>query len=230
MKSITASDRRSLIRLAHSLPTGSEERRAILAGLKEAYGAPSMEEDLEGFLEWLENRLNTPFPSMTNALGLKRGELKSLTYSQGDKGFIGFKGPSGTQITVAVLPPGTIEVSGKIQGDRINKGTFRYRPGSPGLHRGSVADIINHVEDQVPVDEMEYLVVTQSGSKRYPDAKSMERDWRRSGLSRSTGPIRPELRSQPTFEGLVGPMWGGRDRNKVTLRYEDGPTYRMMSM
>lgn len=33
-RSLTASDRKSLIRLAASLPKGSEDRRAILAGLK----------------------------------------------------------------------------------------------------------------------------------------------------------------------------------------------------
>ena len=33
-RKITASDRKSLIRLASSLPQGSDERRAILAGLK----------------------------------------------------------------------------------------------------------------------------------------------------------------------------------------------------
>ena len=33
-KSLTASDRSSLIKLAHSLEKGSDERKAILAGLK----------------------------------------------------------------------------------------------------------------------------------------------------------------------------------------------------
>jgi hypothetical protein len=33
-KSLTASDRSSLIKLAHSMEKGSEERKAILAGLK----------------------------------------------------------------------------------------------------------------------------------------------------------------------------------------------------
>lgn len=36
MKSLTSSDRRSLIRLASSLPKGNEQRRAILAGLTSA--------------------------------------------------------------------------------------------------------------------------------------------------------------------------------------------------
>ena len=36
MKKLTASDRSSLIKLASSLEKGSDERRAILAGLKQA--------------------------------------------------------------------------------------------------------------------------------------------------------------------------------------------------
>lgn len=35
MKNLTASNRRSLIRLASTLPVGSDERKAILAGLSE---------------------------------------------------------------------------------------------------------------------------------------------------------------------------------------------------
>ena len=44
-RELTASDRASLIRLASSLPAGSEERRAILSGLRSA--SPDLEADLE---------------------------------------------------------------------------------------------------------------------------------------------------------------------------------------
>jgi hypothetical protein len=37
---LTASDRKALVRLAGTLPKGSEERRAILAGLKKAGQSP----------------------------------------------------------------------------------------------------------------------------------------------------------------------------------------------
>lgn len=45
MKNLTASNRKSLIRLASSLPKGSDERKAILAGLKAAgtYISPKVE-------------------------------------------------------------------------------------------------------------------------------------------------------------------------------------------
>ena len=40
MKTLTASDRSSLIKLASALPAGDENRRAILSGLKESAGPP----------------------------------------------------------------------------------------------------------------------------------------------------------------------------------------------
>ena len=48
MKSLTASDRKSLIRLAASLPKGDKSRRAILAGLKQVKVAASDTLVLEG--------------------------------------------------------------------------------------------------------------------------------------------------------------------------------------
>jgi hypothetical protein len=46
-KTITASDRKALIRLASTLPVGSEERKAILAGLKTSGRDPKL--DFPGF-------------------------------------------------------------------------------------------------------------------------------------------------------------------------------------
>ena len=57
-RTLTASDRRSLIRLASTLPAGSEERRAILAGLKQAaddphpFGERDKNPRLAGRLRW----------------------------------------------------------------------------------------------------------------------------------------------------------------------------------
>lgn len=42
--------------------------------------------------------------------------------------------------------------------------------------------------------------------------------------------LRVELRGQPKFEGLLGPMWGG-DRDGVpVIRYEDQQTYDALSV
>ena len=47
MKSLTAADRKNLIRLAASLPKGDKQRLAILAGLKEAGRDPLSSRDAE---------------------------------------------------------------------------------------------------------------------------------------------------------------------------------------
>lgn len=52
-RELTASDRSSLIRLASSLPAGSEERRAILSGLRSA--SPDLEADLEKIRKGIDN-------------------------------------------------------------------------------------------------------------------------------------------------------------------------------
>ncbi len=46
------------------------------------------------------------------------------------------------------------------------------------------------------------------------------------GWTRVDGHLRPELRNQPTFKGLCGPMWGGEAH---PLRYETWNAYDVMS-
>lgn len=46
-----------------------------------------------------------------------------------------------------------------------------------------------------------------------------------SGYSSTTGRLRPELQGQPTFKGLVGPMFDGPG----VARYETGETYDRLS-
>jgi len=67
MKTLAASDRSALIRTAHSLPAGSEERRAILAGLRSAtdWSAPHFAEavaliqpHVKGMVDYLNSKSN----------------------------------------------------------------------------------------------------------------------------------------------------------------------------
>jgi hypothetical protein len=76
-----------------------------------------------------------------------------------------------------------------------------------------------------------FRVVSQQARARkdYDSLADMSRDFRQTGVSRDTGPIREELRSQPKFQGLLGPMWGGLEGGKVVLRYEDQSSYRTLS-
>lgn len=74
------------------------------------------------------------------------------------------------------------------------------------------------------------IVVTKDGIQVVPHTADLiawmevrGHVWSGKAGSRS---LRPELQGQPTFEGLVGPMWGGDDH---PLRYEDSATYDLMS-
>lgn len=41
--------------------------------------------------------------------------------------------------------------------------------------------------------------------------------------------LREELRDQPRFEGLLGPMWGGLHEGEPLIRYEDQRAYNALS-
>lgn len=74
------------------------------------------------------------------------------------------------------------------------------------------------------------IVVTKDGVQVVPHTADLEawmtvRGYALAGVASRRG-LRPELQGQPTFEGLVGPMWGGDDH---PLRYEDQETYNLMS-
>ena len=67
MKTLTASDRSALIRLASELPKGSEERRAILAGLKVSKDLPThieINKDVWNFIKKLTDKTSTIEPSL----------------------------------------------------------------------------------------------------------------------------------------------------------------------
>ena len=41
--------------------------------------------------------------------------------------------------------------------------------------------------------------------------------------------LREELRGQPKFDGLCGPMWGGTSNGQPVIRYEDWASYELLS-
>lgn len=75
------------------------------------------------------------------------------------------------------------------------------------------------------------ILVTMSGTQCAPLGVDLvawmaARGFKHSGFSIPGRTTRPELRNQPEFDGLCGPMWGGEDH---PLRYEDWQTYEEMS-
>ena len=65
MKTLTAADRSALLRLASELPKGSEERKAILAGLKEASKpiGPDPREVCRAVDKFMSSKLDTKWPA-----------------------------------------------------------------------------------------------------------------------------------------------------------------------
>ena len=87
MKTLTASDRKSLIRLAASLPKGDEQRRAILAGLKkvslrrEEITPEGREAWENGKREWWREFTNSLFGKMNLDPSSKRFNSRNTNWS-----------------------------------------------------------------------------------------------------------------------------------------------------
>lgn len=67
-KILTASDRSALIKLASTLPKGSGERRAILAGLRVAGGGPKWEKATDKLIQEFEGLVGKGMTQMQKAL------------------------------------------------------------------------------------------------------------------------------------------------------------------
>lgn len=63
----------------------------------------------------------------------------------------------------------------------------------------------------------------------YKNVKDLLRRYKQRGVNTNRS-NRAELQGQPKLEGLLGPMWGGRKGDVVTIRYETSETYRQMSI
>ena len=92
-RSLTASDRTSLIRLASSLPAGSAERKAILAGLKKAWptqgvggpGIPSKKPGLAPILKSLKVPTTKQEPFIQGAFAVAFGTDKEIEFTSESK-------------------------------------------------------------------------------------------------------------------------------------------------
>lgn len=82
---------------------------------------------------------------------------------------------------------------------------------------------------------MKYQIVTNSARKSETlDAADIVGAFEDRGfkfIGYETGESkRKELRGQPKFEGLCGPMWNGLDTNsQPVIRYEDWASYEFLS-
>lgn len=82
---------------------------------------------------------------------------------------------------------------------------------------------------------MKYQIVTNRARQSQvfqtgnPIAAFRERGFELTGIENGTH-LRQELRGEPRFEGLCGPMWGGVDASgDAVIRYEDWESYELLS-
>ncbi|QDX94726.1 hypothetical protein EEL30_22045 [Brevibacillus laterosporus] len=67
--------------------------------------------------------------------------------------------------------------------------------------------------------EFIYQVADAKGRRFYNDISDLKKEYEETGILQKTN-VRKELRGQPTFKNLLGPMWNGMEGNKHIIRYE----------
>jgi hypothetical protein len=72
-------------------------------------------------------------------------------------------------------------------------------------------------------------LISQIGPAENVFAYMEVRDHLYVGRTSTGGPLRQELRYQPKFDGVYGPMWGGVMDGEVCLRYESPEAYEILS-
>jgi len=221
-----SSDRSALIRLASTLPKGSEERKVILASLDRDKPPALPSEDMDAYLDWLEDLLieNHSMNSIPSALGVKKNQVRVRSNLRGNKGQLRFReSVYGSDVLIDVFPDGTIVVSGELRGEPIPAKKFRHR--NRGIMGGGTAfDLSGYIVKNIPAP-VRFLVVTMGGSEEFADETAFLRKYPKTeGSSTVRGTTGPRIK------GLAGPMWGGLNSDgSKTLRYESWDVYDMMS-
>jgi hypothetical protein len=221
-----SSDRSALIRLASVLPKGSEERKVILASLGRDTPPALPSEDMDVYLDWLEDHLieNRSMNNIPTALGVKKNQVRVRSSVRGNKGQLRFReSVYGSDVLIDVLPDGTIVVSGELRGEPLPARKFRHR--NRGLMGGGTAfDLSGYIVANIPAP-VRFLVVTMHGSEEYADEAEFLREY-----PDAQGRATVRGTEGPRVKGLAGPMWGGLNSDgSKTLRYESWDVYNMMS-
>jgi len=184
---------------------------------------------LSEYMDSLRASFLMPYPAIWNTLGVDKSNVKTILSIQGDKGVLEFlvPGPDKTHIAVVVIPDRKIhEVYGFVMGAEIPEARFPYRAGVLGFDRGVQGDISRYIAGHIPTARVVYEVVGVGGSETYDDLGDLLRNHRQVGLNHSG---RKELRGQPELDGLSGPMFDGRVRDTVKIRYETDQAYELHS-
>lgn len=213
--------RRSAIRLAATLPVGSQERRALLAAVGGQLDPQTT--PMEEYLVGIQTRLMVSYPAIYNALGVERGDVSFRnSVAPNSVGRMIIKSAKAEADIEILVGPNTGHhiVSGEARGIRLKPKKFLFRAESSGMHHGTLGDIVHYISDAIASSaEVVYAVYGQGPRREYKDEAALGRAYKIVGRT-SKGSQRVELQDQPRLEGLSGPVWGGRDGNTVEVRYE----------
>lgn len=181
---------------------------------------PSPLKDMAEYVDALRASFMMPYPAIWNSLGAKRNNIKVYTSVQGGKGVLEFTTigvEPRSHIVVVVRSNGAHEVGGYARGADLDK-TFKFRPASPGIHRGTQGDISRYIEDVLPA-KIVYKVYGDGPVQVFDSAEELTRVYKQEGVNRNMS-NRKELQGQPTLVGMAGPSFDGRDGDVVSIRYE----------
>lgn len=186
-------------------------------------------QNMDAYLRSLQEDLAVSYPGVHHALGMAAREVEIRTRKVGSHGMVIIHAPGGTNFDIVVSPDGAHMVHGKIKDKGIER-TFQYRPVAPGLHRGTLSDIIHFIEDLVAAgSRLVYKVYGLGPLQEFASEEDLLRVHQATGRTSDEGPLRRELRNQPYLRNLVGPMWDGRKGDVGVVRYETQELYDLNS-
>lgn len=201
-------------------------RKLRPSGKTAAYAYADPTKDLPTYIEDLAKELLIPYPSIANVLGVNRNEVRVTVASVGNAvGSIAIISKEAeADLRIFVYADGRHKVSGVARGARLEQ-TFKFRPPYPGMHRGTEGDILHYIENNLPAKVI-YKVYGQGSPMEFETKADLLRVYKQTGTNTMGKPI---LQGQPRLQGLIGPMYDGREGNNVALRYETPEINDMLS-
>lgn len=213
--------REGLVRLASEVPS----TRAHILPLLERYAArrqriapdPTPQSGMQDYLHHLKKWLETPYPSIEGVLGVARSEV----YVSVGIGELYIEVPKdGTTVTVKVTPDGKHRVYGVLRGGAKIDKVFPFVAVDPGYSRGTQGAISDYISDNLPTKLVYKVFGLGQPPKVFDGVDDMIRVYGKPSGYVTSPSVRKELKGQPIFKELAGPMGDGRSGDAFTIRYE----------
>ena len=181
---------------------------------------PTPATDMLGTVEAMKRLFLLPYPAIWSSLGIGQFQVTVDATVSGSTGQLVIKAPE-TNVVIMVHPTGAVEVGGHAKGVPL-RATFKWRPESLGMHRGTQGDISNYIEDMIPSTVIYRVYGKTPGGRpmEFLNVADLIRQFHQEGTTSLTGNLRKELKGQPILKDLSGPMFDGREGDVAVVRYE----------